>query len=471
MKVTVPRWLRAAFPIAAILVGAVGIAIGGGGATGTGFIAQGRLSAFGSIFVNGVEFFTDKAAITINGVPNRSESDLKLGMVLDVYGSIDGSGKTGTAQTVDYHANALGLVDSAPVATADGASFDVLGQTIYTDAYTVFANALGPQDIHVGDYVEVSGFPSPSGVLASRVERKTSVPKVQVQGVLANLAGSTFTLGALSVDDSIATFKNVPAGGLANGQTVVVNGPAPQPDGVLQATSVEVIDTSVSGSTNGSVSGVIAAAASSSIVVNGQAFALTSSTQLVNGSAAGLAEGVLVKVDFTVIGGTVFASRIEFVQLSEATSVEANVTSVGDGYVELLGPGGVRVTANSATQFRDGSSAKLGGGLTLADIAPGDHLQVVGNQVNATTVLATRLVRRNPSSTIVVEGHAGSASAPSFTVVDLDFAVTPSTLLVDERGNVLSADTFFAKVAGHDVAVSAALQGGALVATSVRLDY
>jgi len=470
MKFTIPQWLRAALSVAAILLGAAGIAIGGGGATGTGFIAQGRLSAFGSIFVNGVEFFTDKAAITINGAPNRSESDLKLGMVLDVYGTIDGSGKTGSAQTVDYHANALGLVDSAPLVTADGASFDVLGQTVYTDAYTIFANALGPQDLHVGDYVEVSGFPSPSGVLASRVERKTSVATVQVQGTLANLAGSTFMLGTLTVDDSIASFKNVPSSGLANGQTVVVNGPAPQPGGGLQATSVEVLNTSVSGGTNGSVSGLIAAADSSSIVVNGQAFAITSSTQYVNGNGAGLAAGVLVKVDFTVIGGTAYASRIEFVQLSEATSIEANVSATGDGYVELLGPGGVRVTANSATQLRDGSASKLAN-LRLADIAPGDHLQVVGNQVSATTVLATKIVRRNPSTTIAVEGHAGSASAPTFTVVDLEFAVTPSTLLVDENGNVLSADTFFAKVAGHDVAVAATLQGGALVATSVRLDY
>ncbi|HSN19447.1 MAG TPA: DUF5666 domain-containing protein, partial [Usitatibacter sp.] len=243
MKRSVHHLLRlAAAGIAGILLGATGIAIGGGGATGTGYIAKGNISAFGSIFVNGIEFFTDKAAITINGVPDRPESDLRLGMVLTVDGTLDGSGKTGTAITVDYHADALGMIDSAPVATADGASFDILGQTVYTNASTIFANALGPQDLQPGDYVEVSGFRSPSGVLASRVERKTGVPTVQLQGTVANLAGATFTLGSLTVDDSIATFKNVPPGGLANGQAVVVNGPTPSA-GVLQATSVEVLNT------------------------------------------------------------------------------------------------------------------------------------------------------------------------------------------------------------------------------------
>ena len=470
MKRTMRDWLRlAGASAAAILLCAAGLAIGGGGATGTGFISQGRISAFGSIFVNGVEFFTDKAAITINGVPNRPESDLKLGMVLTVYGTLDGSGKTGNAQTVDYHSDALGMIDTAPVATAGGASFDVLGQAIYTDANTIFANALGPQDLHVGDYVEVSGFASPSGVLASRVERKTSVPTVQVQGSVASLGPTTFTLGTLTVDYTNATFKNVPSSGLANGQTVVVNGPAPQ-SGVLQAASVEVLTTSLSGGTNGSVSGLVAQVDASSVVVNGQAFALTSSTQYVNGGASDLASGVLVKLDFTVIGATAYASRIEFVQLSEPTAIEASVTDTGPGYVELLGPGGVRITANSATQFRDNSEAKLSV-MTLADIAVGDHLQVEGSQVKADVVLATKVVRRKPSATIAIEGHAISASAPTFTVLDLPIMVTASTLLVDERGNALSPDAFFAKVAGHDVAVSLSLQGGALIAETVRLDY
>ena len=469
MKRTVRNFLRlAAAAGAALFIGVAGLVFGGGGATGTGYMANGPISAFGSIFVNGIEFFTDKASITINGVPNRPESDLRIGMVLTVTGSVDGSGTRGTADAVEYHADALGLVDTAPALGASGGSFGVLGQTILTNAGTVFAGVLDLSQLQVGDYVEVSGFPSPSGLLASRVERKTSVPTVQVQGTIGNVTSTTFTIGSLAVDYSIAALKNVPSNGLAEGMTVVAKGPTPGA-GVLQASSVEVIVTTVSGNSNGSVSGVIAEASAAAVTVNGQSIAVTSSTQYVNGGPADLAAGRLVKVDYTVIGASVIASRIEFTQLSDPSFVEANVTAKNAGSVELLGPGGVLVTADGATEFQDDSDAKLED-MTLADINVGDHLQVTGSQVDVDVLLATKVVRRNPASAIAIEGRALSASAPSFTVMDLVIAVTASTDLRDENGNPISADTFFAKAAGRDVSVAATLEGGAIVATSVRLD-
>src|SRR5471030_772584 len=343
MKHSIIRSLQLALVSLIALAGGAGLVFGGGGATGTGgpaYSAFGRLSDFGSIFVNGIEFFTDQASITLNGVPNRPESDLRIGMVLSVSGSIDANGKTGNAATVDYHADALGTIDVAPVQGDSGGSFGILGQTIATDARTVFAGVIGLADLHVGDYVEVSGYPSSAGVLASRVERKTGVPTVQVQGAIANVTSTTFTVGDLTVHYGIASLKTVPAGGLAAGQTVVAKGPTPI-NGLLVASSVEAIVVSISGNTNGSVAGVIASAAPAAITVNGQLLGVTSSTQYVNGSAADLADGKLVKVDYAVIGGNAVATRIEFTRLDAPSFVEADVTATGAGFVELLGPNGV----------------------------------------------------------------------------------------------------------------------------------
>lgn len=457
----------AAAVIAVAFLGVAGFVFGGGGATGTGYIAFGSISDFGSIFVNGIEFFTDKASITINGVPNRPESDLRIGMALTVNGVLDSSGVKGTASSVEYHANALGMIDRAPDAASG--TFGVLGQVILTNARTVFANVIDASQLQLGDYVEVSGFPGPGGLLATRVERKTSMPTVQVQGVLANLSGTTFTLGTLTVDDSIATFKNVPSGGLANGQTLVVVGPTPQ-NGFLQAQSVEVLNTSPSGGTNGSVSGVIATASPTLITVNGLALVVSGSTQWVNGGPSDLAVGLSVKVDYTVIASTAYATRIEYTQLSEPSYVEANVTAKNPSSVELLGPGGVLVTANSATQFQDNSGANLKT-MTLADLNVGDHLQVEGRQVDSNVLLATKVVRRKPTETaIVIEGRALSVAQPVFTIIDLGITVTSATDLRDSAGSPITADVFFAQAAGHDVSVSAALQDGVLVAISARID-
>jgi hypothetical protein len=57
---------------------------------GTGIIASGPISGFGSVFVNGAEFRTSAATqISVNGAANRAQSDLGLGFVVTVPEVID----------------------------------------------------------------------------------------------------------------------------------------------------------------------------------------------------------------------------------------------------------------------------------------------------------------------------------------------------------------------------------------------
>jgi hypothetical protein len=449
---------------------AAGIAIGGGGATGTGFMAFGSLTQFGSIFVNGIEFATDKSAITINGAPNRSQSDLRIGMVLTVTGSIDGNGRMGNAATVDYRADALGMIDRAPTLTTSGGEFDVLGQSVTAESRTVYDGFINLAELQVGDYVEVSGFRTATGgLLAARIEKKTSVPTVQVQGTTVNTTATTFSLGALSVDYSIAMLKDVPAGGLVDGLTVVAKGPSPV-NGVLQATEVDVVNQSLSASSNASLTGSVASVAPGTFTVNGQAILTTSNTQYVNGTAADLAVGSFVKVDVLVSGTAVVATKIEYTVLNAPADAEADVTSTGTSSFELLGPGGVTITANAKTQWQDKSSANLSH-MGFGDVRVGDHMQVEGDQVDDATILATKIIRTRPSATIVVAGKALSVAAPDIAVLDLTVATTDATIFTDEIGNAMTAAAFFGRAAGHDVSIAATRGAdGALAAKAVRLD-
>lgn len=453
--------------LAMVLAVAGGIAIGGGGATGTGFIAQGSLTQFGSIFVNAIEFKTDKAAITINGSPNRSQSDLRIGMVLTVTGSVDGSGKTGNADTVTYLADAMGLVDQAP--GADG-TFVVLGQAVHSEATTVFAGFITLTDLHAGDYVEVSGFRVADGsLLASRIEKKTSVPTVQVQGTTSGTTSTTFAIGTLLVDYTVATLKDVPAGGLVDGLTVVAKGPTPV-NGVLQASEVDVVNQSLAGNRNGSLSGSVEATASGSFQLNGQTVFTTSNTQYVNGTAADLATGSFVKVDVLISGSTIVATKIEYTVLNAPADVEADVTATGASSFELLGPGGVTITASSQTQWQDKSSFNLNR-MGFADLHVGDHVQVDGDQVNNAVLRATKIVRTRPSAAIVVAGKAWSVAAPVVSILDLTIGTDDATVYTDELGNAMTAAGFFATAAGHDIIVAARRAAdGSLVASSMRLD-
>ncbi|HEX3096972.1 MAG TPA: DUF5666 domain-containing protein [Usitatibacter sp.] len=453
--------------LAMVLALAGGIAIGGGGATGTGFIAQGSLTQFGSIFVNAIEFKTDKAAITINGSPNRSQSDLRIGMVLTVTGSVDGSGKTGNADTVTYVADAVGLIDQAPA--ADG-TFVVLGQSIHSQPTTVFAGFIALSELHAGDYVEVSGFrTADGGLLASRIERKTSVATVQVQGTISGTTSSTFAIGTLTVDYTVATLKDVPAGGLVDGLTVVAKGPTPV-NGVLQASEVDVVNQSLSGNRNGSLSGSVDSTAAGSFVLNGQTIFTTSNTQYVNGAAADLAAGSFVKADVLISGSTIVATKIEYTVLNAPADVDADVTATGTSSFELLGPGGVTITANAKTQWQDKSGANLNV-LGFANMNVGDHVQVDGNQVRDTLLLATKIVRTRPSTAILVAGKAWSVAAPFVSILDLTIGTDAATTYTDELGNAMAPASFFATAAGHDIIVAARRAAdGSLVASSMRLD-
>src|SRR3569832_2749065 len=68
-----------------------------GGGIGVTGVSQGPITGSGSIFVNGVEFDTSGATILRDGA-TVTQNDLRIGMVVTVDGSINGS--SGTAATV-----------------------------------------------------------------------------------------------------------------------------------------------------------------------------------------------------------------------------------------------------------------------------------------------------------------------------------------------------------------------------------
>ncbi|MDH3945283.1 MAG: DUF5666 domain-containing protein, partial [Chromatiales bacterium] len=166
-----------------------------GGIEGTG-LAVGVISGFGSVIVNGVRYETSDATITVDDNPG-SESDLAVGQVIVLKGSIDDSGTTGTADTIDFDAEVEGPIASI---AADGTSFVVLGQSVLTDADTVYEDSL-VLPLQVGDEIEISGFRLADGtILATRVELQSQGSELEVKGNVANLnaAGLTFEVGTLT---------------------------------------------------------------------------------------------------------------------------------------------------------------------------------------------------------------------------------------------------------------------------------
>jgi hypothetical protein len=140
----------------------------GGGEGGTGEIkpaevkydsttAVGEITAFGSIFVNGVEFETDKAEIWMDGVRQSDQASLRLGMVVEVEGSVNKDGKTGEAKKVFFNQFVVGPISGIETLSQSHKRLTVLGQKILVDSNTSF-DGVAFASLSVGQVLKVSGF-------------------------------------------------------------------------------------------------------------------------------------------------------------------------------------------------------------------------------------------------------------------------------------------------------------------------
>lgn len=431
-----------------------GVGIGGSGITSVGLV-----TAVGSITVNGVKFDTQGATVTVDGTGGQ-DSDLKVGLVTTVTGTLNSDGVTGKATSVDVDNELKGTLDSAPTITPTGGTFSVFGQLVLVDANTVFGNATGLADFIAGTAVEVSGFRDAGGqVQATRVEKKTAVPAtIEVKGTISNVSSaSTFTLGTLTVNFASAQRINFPATGLLTiGLLVEVKGPLPSA-GVLTATSVEVKSGGlgqISGEVRleGFMNGLAGSAPNFSFSVNGQNVTTNSITAYDSGTSANLANNNRVEVEGQITGGILLATKVKFEEKNNDVRITAQVTvkSTTATTLTVFGAPGVSVTTDISTIFQDNSSTQLRI-FGFADVQLNDWLEIEAVTVtnSANSVAATKVVRIDAPSNLssILQGPVDSRThLPDIFILGVEGVTQPVTTFLDANGNALIQATFFSQM-------------------------
>jgi hypothetical protein len=279
--------------------------------------AQGPITGFGSIIVNGVHYDVDHAMIRIDDAP-ATASDLALGQLVTVVGERDDAGAVGVADTVSFLTNARGLVQSVDSAASE---LVVLGQRVLVTSSTVLDIDRTPpvlQSIRVGDAVSVSGFVGSTGfVYATRIESVSGGNESFLFGVVALLdaAAHRFNIGALLIDYGGANLiEGFPGGEPRDGDRVVVKGTL-QSNGSLSAREVR-LEEEFEHETEGSeaeVEGLITRFVSpADFDVSGRRASASQTTVYEGGSAASLAVNVKVSVHGTLSNaGVIAAEKIE----------------------------------------------------------------------------------------------------------------------------------------------------------------
>ncbi len=192
-----------------------GVGSGGTGAFSVTAYSEGTITGFGSVIVNGLRY-DDGLAVVRDEEGLRSRSDLKLGMVVAVDGNVD-SNNSASASVIRYDSALLGPVKTVSLGSK---TFTVMGQTVYLDNSTVLDASLaqGLASILSNDVVEVHGFlnAATNQLQATLVERKTSVSKYKISGLVQNqqVSAKTFMIGNEKFSYAEANLESIANGNL-----------------------------------------------------------------------------------------------------------------------------------------------------------------------------------------------------------------------------------------------------------------
>jgi hypothetical protein len=384
--------------------GGGGSQVADGGIGGTG-VTQGRVTGFGSIFVNGIEYETDNASFTVND-SEGSQDDLAIGMVVRINGTSDQASATGEAESVEYDSLLEGVVDSNDIATNN--RLTIMNQTILVDVDTVYENpfdATTLADLPVNSVVEVSGFTDGNGdILATRIEVESlgwSGDSLEVSGVVMNISGSLFQIGNLTIEAGTLTIP-------AEGTFVEVEGDSFS-GSVFEADSIEIEgDGTNQVAEDGhevEIEGRITTALDSQnrFALNGQI--VDASNTPFSGQTSQLTIGRIAEVEGVMDGAILIAKEIELkVEESEKGEI-AGIIGTGNvdsaaGTITLLGQT-IHITGSTIME----SDLEGEESFTLTQLDASDYLKAKVFS-DSGQLTATKLEREQPpeNHTAEVEG-------------------------------------------------------------------
>ncbi|HEU4623852.1 MAG TPA: DUF5666 domain-containing protein [Steroidobacteraceae bacterium] len=432
---------------------------GSGAPVAAGVTSVGTISGFGSVILGGVEYDTSGAQIRIDDL-SGAESQLRVGQVITLKGSINNDGTTGKATDIDFASDVRGPIAQVDV---DNLTAVVLGQTVRIDDSTVFDDGLQIESLQAGTFVQVSGYANAAGeLLASRVDPASPSASLQVKGVVQSLdtVAHTFHINSLTVDYSTAT----PPATLANGITVLVRGSGFAPSGALIAPIVQAIGPpSFAANDKGQISGVVTTFTSASDFVVGTQRVVTDGSTVIapNGATVALNARVDVQGTFNA-SGALLATKIQVKPQSlSVVGGLVDAVSAANNTVTVLG---VTATVSSATSFEDKSSQKIRL-FKLADVRTGDYVEVRGTpDTNSGGLAATLVERDKPNTSVYVQGQVLALNAPNFTVLGITVATDAQTKFSGPDGK-----QFFTAALNRTVIVRGTMTGDVLLADKVQL--
>jgi hypothetical protein len=425
-----------------------------GSTPGTPALSKGVITAKGSVWVNGVEYADTAASITIGDTANHSDADLKVGMVVDVKGTVTGDSGKGDAAEIVYAADLQGTIDASPPIDLTTGVFYVFGHKIATDKTTVFDGVSGLSGLAAGDRVEVSGTAdTAAGVFnATRVEKQLTGGDFSIRGTVSTLGTGSFVLTSDDGKSVTVNFTGTLGAGIANGSLVIVKFAAYSSPLSVTADKVRLI-TEPRGD-NGEhteVSGVVSNfAAGSPVTFTVDGVSVSADSTL----AAGVANGVKVEVKGTMQGGVLVALKVK-VEIESTIEAKGQVTAI-DTAAGTLTLDGVLFTVSARTIFRD-DTVSGASQFSLANLPVGNTLEASGYaDPSSGAIIATRVEKQSGPGQMVLSAPVTAAVGSTLTMAGVS---------VNISGLSNAAALLAAITPGSEVTVTGTVSGTTFTAT------
>ena len=412
------------------------ISCGGGESTagigGTGITAVGEITAFGSIYVNGVRYETTDSSISVDDSV-AGEGDLRLGMVVKVTGTINDDGLTGTATTVAFDDAVQGPVRDLTTGP-DGLtkSMTVMGRTVIIDSTGTLFEGRDFTTLANNDVIEVSGFPNSTGeIIAARIEFKEvfvdNSSIVELRGNASNIVGTQFDIVSGSTTYTVETLgadlSDVPGGVVTDGMLVEVEGTQPGASSTnIDAIRVEREDDLLRDDEDQvSLEGIITDYVDdSNFKVLGQS--VNASAAIFDPAGLILGNDMEVEVEGAIIGGVLIATEVE--ARSGDLKAQTQVTGTpGANYFDLaFSSGNLRIYVDNQTSMED--ELDILDPYNLTNMTAGDYLELKGYLDGSSQFIASEIKRKTVQNAQLLQGPASDCIADTnITILGVSMAL------------------------------------------------
>lgn len=429
---------------------------GGGGGDTAAVTSSGTITGFGSIYVNGVRYRTDRATVEFDDDGLVGADRLRRGMRVTVKG--DRNGGEYTARRIEFDAELEGALDDVPnnpsipdASAPKTGSFTVGGFLVETNENTVFdLESREPQDLtslSSGDPVEVSAFATATGFRATRVELEDGPigpGEFEVEGVISDQnfePGVSFEILGVTIDIRDAVVE----GELAPGVLVEVEGSL-GPDGVIAA-EVEVEDDLFDDAFDDEIEleGVL-------VRDGDELFVAGHRVRDPDGLLDGVLDGVVVEVELIRIGDRLVVIEAEL-EVEDTVETEDNVGTVNrdrDSFTTRLG---IEIAPRGPVALEDDvrdDDHQITVAEFLLRLLPDDRIEAEGFPSGAgvtwTEIEREESPSREPGCSL--QGHVEADFVnPSFKIQGVEIVTTATTEFLKADGiTSLTQGEFFSQL-------------------------